>query len=73
MGAQDTFIGGDVNIELKLEGGNGKFQGLDGLVWYGLCGPECRGGSENLVTYENTLATVSEGFRLRGDEYFGEL
>ena len=36
-------IGGDVNIELKLEGGEVKFQGLDSLDRYGLYGLECQG------------------------------
>ena len=34
MGAKDF-----INIELKLEGEEGKFQGLDSLDWYGLYGP----------------------------------
>ena len=44
MGAKDFFIGGDLNIELKLEG-------LNSLDWYGLCGPEYRRRGEDVVKY----------------------
>ena len=52
MGAEDFFIGGDVNIELKLEGGNEKLEGLDSFDLRGLHGPECRGGGEDVVTHQ---------------------
>ena len=55
MGAKDFFIGGDLNIELKIEGGNEEFQRLDNLDWCGLCGLECRGGGEDVATYEGRV------------------
>ena len=73
-GAKGFFIGGDSNIELKLEGGREDFHGLDSLDWYGFYGHECRGGGEDMVTCGGfTLATIIARFRLRGDEYMGEL
>ena len=42
MGAEDFFIGGDINIELKLDNDHKDFQGIDGIDWYGIYGPECR-------------------------------
>ena len=37
MGAKDFFIGGDLNIELKMESSwEDEFRGLDSLDWYGL-------------------------------------
>ena len=58
MGTEDFFISGDLNIELKLEGGKGEeFQGFDSLDWYGLCGPECKGSGEDLETYEKNLCS----------------
>ena len=44
MGAKDFFIGGDLNIELELEGGNMECHGFDSLDWNGVHGLECRGG-----------------------------
>ena len=38
MGAKDFLIGGDLNIELKLEGGSEDFEGPDSTDWYDLCG-----------------------------------
>ena len=51
LGAVDFFIGGDINIELKLEPGDEDLQGLDGIDWYGIYGPKC----EDVVTYEKKL------------------
>ena len=45
------LIGRDCNTELKLQGGGEEFEGLNSRDWYGLHGPECRGGGED-VTYE---------------------
>ena len=56
MGAKDFFVGGDLNIELKLEGGREDFEGLDSADWYGLYRPECRGGGEDEVTYDKNDA-----------------
>ena len=49
------FIGGNINIELKLEPDDEDLQGLDGIDWYGIYGPECLGGGEDVVTYEKKL------------------
>ena len=55
MGAMDFFIGGDINIELKLEPDHEDLQGLDGIDWYGIYGPECLGGGKDVITYEKKL------------------
>ena len=55
LGAVDIFIGGDLNIELKLELGDEDLQGLDGIDWYGIYGPECLGGGEDVIIYEKKL------------------
>ena len=55
MGAVDFYIGGDINIELELEDSGEDLQGLDGIDWYGMHGPECRGGGEDVITYEKNL------------------
>ena len=53
--AVDFFIGGDINVELKLSPGDEDLQGLDGIQWYGIYGPECLGGGEDVTTYEKKL------------------
>ena len=55
MGVKDFFIGGDLNIELKFEGGSEDFVGLHSIDWYGFYGLECRGGGEDMVTYQVKL------------------
>ena len=55
LGAVDFFIGGDINIELKLELGDEDLQGLDGTDWYGIFGLECLEGGEDVITYEKKL------------------
>ena len=55
MGAVDFFIGGDINIELKLEPDHEDHQGLDGIDWYGIYGPECLGEREDFITYEKKI------------------
>ena len=58
---KDFFIG-DINIELRLEGGGEDTRGVGSFDWHGPCGPECPGGGEDVVTYEkNTLAAI-KGF-----------
>ena len=54
MGAVD-FIGGDINIEPRLSTDHEDLQGLEGIDWYGIYGPECRGGHEYVITYEKKL------------------
>ena len=55
MGAVDFLIGGDINIELKLEPDHEDLQGLDGIDWYGIYGPECLGGGEDVITYDKKM------------------
>ena len=57
-GDKDFLTGGD-NIELALEGGECIFQGLDSLDGYGFYVPDCRGGCEDLVTYERNVDACS--------------
>ena len=52
MEAVDFSIGGDINIALKLETTDEDLQGLDGIDCYAMYGPECRGGGEDVITYE---------------------
>ena len=54
MVAKDFFINGDLNIEFKLLSGNVEFLGVDSLDRYGLYGPECQGGGEDVVTYDTS-------------------
>jgi endonuclease/exonuclease/phosphatase family metal-dependent hydrolase len=54
-GATDFFIGGDLNIELKLGDTEEDLNGLDSIDWYGMYGPECRGGGEDVTTYEKKV------------------
>ena len=49
MGAVDFFIGGDLNIELKLCLADDAHRGLDSIKWYGMCGPECEGSAEDFL------------------------
>ena len=57
----------------KGEGGE-EYHGLDSLYWYGLSGPECQIGREDVVTYEKTSLFASiERLQLLGDKYVGEL
>ena len=53
-GAVDFYIGGDINIELKLGNTGEDLQELD-IEWYGMHGPECRGGGEDVTTYEEKV------------------
>ena len=55
FGAVDFFIGGDIDIELKLEPGDENLEGLDGIDWYGINGSECLGSGEDVITYEKKL------------------
>ena len=38
-------------ISTSSSNSKGGAQGLDSLDWYGLCGPECRGGGEDVITH----------------------
>ena len=44
-----------INIEMKLGKTGEDLQGLDSIDsidWYAFCGPECRGGGQDVVTHE---------------------
>ena len=51
-GAVDLFVGGDLNSEFRLDNVNEDLHGLDSIDWYGMYGPECRGGGEDTIAYE---------------------
>ena len=55
MGAKYYFIGGNINIELKLEGGSADFEGLDSTDWYDFYGPVRRGGGEDETTDDKQI------------------
>ena len=42
----------DLDIEFGLDNIDGDLQGLDCIEWYGMYGPECRGGGEDTIAYE---------------------
>ena len=50
-GAVDFFIGGDINIELRLGSAREDLHGLDSIEWYGLFGPECTCGREERTSH----------------------
>ena len=50
-GAVDSFIGGDLNLELKLDIADDEHRGLDSIEWYGMYGLECKGGGEVTIAY----------------------
>ena len=51
----DFQIGGDINIEMKLSNPDKNLQGLDSMERYGMYGPDCRSGGEDVTTYENKI------------------
>ena len=55
MGAVDFFIGGDLNIELKLCLTGDEHRGLNRIEWYGMYGPECEGRAEDIISYDKKL------------------
>ena len=52
-GEGDFFIGGDLNIDLKLDNADDEHQGLDSIEWYGMYGPKCKGSREDTIADEN--------------------
>ena len=54
-GAVDFFVGGDINIELRLGNAGEDLHGLDSIEWYGLYGPVCKGREEDVITYEKKI------------------
>ena len=51
-GAVDFYIGGDINIEMKLSNPDKNLQGLDSMERYGMYGPDCKSGGEDVITYK---------------------
>ena len=51
-GAVDFYTGGDINIEIKLGNTAEDLTGLDSIEWYGIYGPESKGGGDDVTTYE---------------------
>ena len=49
-GAVAFFVGGDFNIEFRLDNGNEDLQGMDSIDWYWMYGPECRGSGVDAIT-----------------------
>ena len=70
-GATDFFIGGDLNIEFRLDNENKDLHCLDSVFWYGMYGPGCRGAGEDAIAYENKIAvaTAVESLWLHCDKY----
>ena len=58
--AVDFFIGGDINIELKLGNAGKDLQDLDSIEWYGMYGPECKGGGEGPAARRKGANSIEE-------------
>ena len=54
-GAIDFFIGGEINIELRLGNAGEDLHGPDSIEWNGQYGPECKGGGEDVITHEKKI------------------
>ena len=50
--AVDFFIGGGLNIELRLDTADDEHQALDSIERYGMYRPECKGGGEDAIAHE---------------------
>ena len=62
-GAVDFYIGGDINIQMKPGNTGEDLWELDSIDWYGMYGPECRGGGEGVTTCEKMRwLPLLEGF-----------
>ena len=55
MGAVELFIGGDLNIELKLCLADDEHRGMDSIEWYGMYGSACEGAADDIIAYEKKL------------------
>ena len=51
-GTVDFYIGGDKNIVLKLDNADEGLQCPGSIEWYGMYGLQCKGGGEDVITYE---------------------
>ena len=49
------FIGGDLNIELKLSLADDGPRGPDSIEWYGMYGPECEGTADDITAHDKKL------------------
>ena len=54
-GAIDFFFGGANNIQPRLGNAGEDLHGLDSIEWYGLYGPECKGGGDDTITDEKKI------------------
>ena len=63
-GAVEFFPAGDINIEMRVGNVDEDLQGLDSIEWYGMYGPGCKSGGEDVITYEKWMATVTDGVHL---------
>ena len=71
-GAVDFFIGGDLNVELKLNIADYGHKGLDNIEWFWMYGPECKGGGEDIVVCEKKrMVPVIARLQLR-DQHLDE-
>ena len=52
MEAVDFFIGGELNIELKLCLADDGHGGLDSVERYGMYGPANQGTADDIIAYE---------------------
>ena len=55
MGAVEFFIGGDLNIELKLCLADDEHRALDSIEWYKMYGPACEGTADDIIAYEKKI------------------
>ena len=69
-GAVDFFIGGDLNIELKLDITDDEHRGLDSIEWYGMYGSEWRRGYYCFWKIE--VVPIVERFQLHRDQHLDE-
>ena len=62
-GAVDFFLGGDINIELRLGNAGEDLHGLDSIERYGMYGPQVQRWwrKRHRLREENALATFAKG------------
>ena len=67
----DFFIGGDLNIELMLDIAEDEYRGQDSIEWFGMYGPECKGGADD-ITKNIEVVPVIQRFQLHLDQHLDE-
>ena len=74
MGDVHIFLGGDLNIELKLCLADEEHRGLDSIVWYGMYGPACQGTADDIIAHEKRLRwfQLVRGLRLHCNQHLAE-